>query len=97
MVRLSKNIQFIKGSGKHKYTAILPNGKRVHFGHIDYEQYKDSVPISQGGGLWSHLDHLDSKRRKNYRIRHGALYCKNGQQCTSIKYSPAWFSYYLLW
>jgi hypothetical protein len=94
---ISKNIKFIKGSGTHKYTAILPDGRRVHFGHVDYQHYKDSVPVAQGGGVWKHLNHLDPKRRKNYRTRHAGMVCKNGVQCISIKYSPAWFSYYFLW
>lgn len=92
-----KGIQFVEGSGNHKYTAILPNGKKVSFGHRDYEHYKDSVPKSLGGGIWSHMNHLDKKRRDSYQRRHSALLCKNGVQCISIKYTPAWFSYYYLW
>lgn len=99
MNNLPKGIQFQKyqGSGKKKYTAILPSGKKVHFGHQDYEHYKDSVPKNLGGGVWSFKDHLDKKRRQNYRTRHGAQTCKNGQKCIDVKYSPAWFSYYYLW
>lgn len=83
--------------GKHKYVAILPNGKRVRFGHRDYEHYKDQVPKRQGGGRWSHKDHGDAKRRKSYRARHGGLKCKDGRRCIDVKYSPAWFSYHYLW
>ncbi len=92
-----KGIRFIEGNGKYKYTAVLTDGKKVSFGHRDYQQYKDSVPVSLGGGLWSHLDHGDPVRRDSYRKRHSALVCKNGEQCISIKYTPAWFSYYYLW
>ena len=94
---LAKGITFQKGPSKKKYTAILPTGKHVHFGHRDYEHYKDSVPKHLGGGLWSHKDHLDPKRRKNYRKRHGGMKCKDGKQCITKRYSPAWFSYYFLW
>lgn len=97
MVVVSKNIRFVKGKRTHKYTAILPDGSKVHFGHSSYEHYKDSVPVSQGGGIWSHKNHLDKERRRLYRIRHGNMLCKNGIRCIDIKYSPAWFSYYLLW
>lgn len=90
-------VRFVEGSGNHKYTAILPSGKRVSFGHRDYEHYKDSVPKRLGGGLWSHLNHKDPVRRNSYRQRHGGMSCKNGKQCISVKYSPAWFSYYYLW
>ncbi len=92
-----KGIEFIEGKGSHKYTAILPDGKKVSFGHRDYQQYKDSIPKSQGGGLWSGSDHLDPKRRASYRSRHGSLFCKNGTRCIDVKYSSAWFSYYFLW
>ena len=88
---LPAGIRFVKGPPGKKYTAILPNGKHVHFGSADYQQYKDSVPKKLGGGLWSHKDHLDDKRRNSYRARHGA------QGYYKIKYTPAWFSYYFLW
>lgn len=97
MPRLPAGTQFIQGSGNHKYTAIMPDGKRVSFGHRSYQHYKDSVPASMGGGLWSSLDHKDLSRRASYRARHGALRCKNGKTCISVMYSPAWFSYYYLW
>ena len=95
--QLPKGIKFIKGQGKKKYTAILPDGKKVSFGHRDYQHYKDSVPKRLGGGKWSHKDHGDPERRKNYRKRHGGMVCKDGKKCISKKYSPAWFSYYFLW
>jgi hypothetical protein len=84
-------------STKKKYKAILPNGKSVMFGARDYQQYKDSVPEAQGGGKWSHLDHKDEKRLKNYQARHGGVLTKEGKKAISVKYSPAWFSYYFLW
>lgn len=93
-----KGMKFIVPStGYKKYTAILKDGKRVSFGDRRYEQYKDSVPVSMGGGKWKKKDHKDKDRRKNYRARHGALVCKDGKKCISKKYSPAWFSYYYLW
>jgi hypothetical protein len=94
---LPKGIRFIRGPGKYKYTAILPNGKRVNFGHRDYQHYKDSVPRHLGGKLWSHKDHGNAVRRENYRKRHGGMRCKDGKRCIDVKYSPAWFSYHYLW
>lgn len=94
---LKKGIRFEMGPGTKKYKAILPDGKSVYFGHKNYEHYKDTVPKRLGGGLWSHRDHLDPDRRKNYRRRHGALRCKDGKKCIQKRYSPAWFSYYFLW
>lgn len=94
---LLKGIRFEKGKGKHKYTAILPDGTRVSFGHTDYQHYKDSVPVNLGGGIWKHMDHGDPSRRSSYKSRHGALKCKDGTLCIRKKYTPAWFSYYFLW
>lgn len=94
MVHLTKGTKFIKGQNFKKYTALVPiNGsiKKVSFGDTRYEHYKDSVPKELGGGLWSHKDHNDKERRKNYRLRHGA------QGYQHRKNSPAWFSYYFLW
>ena len=98
---MSSNLQrvshFIRGKYPKKYTAIMKNGDRVHFGHQDYEQYRDSVPKSMGGGIWSHKNHLDDQRRKNYRARHGGTKTKSGRPAYQVKYSPSWFSYYYLW
>lgn len=94
---LPKNIKFQLGPNNKKYTAILPNGKKVHFGDKSYQQYKDQVPKNLGGGLWSKSNHLDPVRRKNYRTRHSGMLCKDKSRCIDNKYSPAWFSYYFLW
>lgn len=92
-----KGIRFIKGPGYKKYTAVLPNGKKVSFGDKRYQHYKDNVPTSLGGGLYASKNHNDKKRRDSYRARHGALRCKDQSLCKDQKYSPAWFSYYFLW
>lgn len=78
-------IAFRRGTKNKKYQAILPDGKTVQFGDVNYQHYRDKI------GLWSHLDHGDEKRRKNYRARHGA------QGHYKKKFSPAWFSWKLLW
>jgi hypothetical protein len=54
-----------------KYDAILQNKitgriRRVPFGQLGYEHYRDST----GLGLYSHLDHNDPARRRNYLGRH---------------------------
>lgn len=89
--------RFVVGPGRYKYTAILKNGKRVNFGHRDYEHYRDSVPVAKGGGRWSKLDHGDAKRRANYRSRHGGVMTGSGNFAYRVKYSPSWFSYKYLW
>lgn len=94
---LPSGTRFSRGSGSHKYTATLPDGKRVHFGHKDYKQYKDRVPKSKGGGLYTHLNHGDSERRRRYQTRHKGVLNKDGIPAYKVKYTPAWFSYYFLW
>ena len=95
--KLPKGIRFIKGKGSKKYTAIMPDGRKVSFGHIAYEHYKDRVPIRLGGKIWSHRDHGDKERMKRYHKRHSKQMCKDGRYCYKIKYTPSWFSYYFLW
>lgn len=94
--KLPKETRFVAGPGRKKYTAIV-KGRRVSFGHRDYEHYRDAVPKRLGGGKWSHKDHRNTSRRANYRKRHGALRCKDGRRCVAVRYSPAWFSWHFLW
>jgi hypothetical protein len=95
--KLAKVEKFILGPGQYKYTAIMKDGKRVNFGHRDYQQYKDSVPKSMGGGKWTKKDHLDMERRHNYRTRHSGVKLQSGKLAYKIKYSPSWFSFHYLW
>jgi hypothetical protein len=86
-------------SGK-KYIAHVPIGgkvKKVKFGARGYQHFKDWVPKRLGGKKWSHKDHGDKDRRKNYRARHKGMLTKSGKKAIAVKYSPAWFSYYYLW
>lgn len=73
-----------------KYDAILRNEKTlkykyVPFGDKRYEQYKDNTGLN----IYSHLDHNDKMRRKNYRKRHYKTHFK--------KFSPSYFSWHYLW
>jgi hypothetical protein len=82
---MDKEIKFEKSKVKgKKYTAILPDGKRVNFGALGYEHYEDKTPLK----LYSHLDHNDKQRRDLYYKRHNKDY---------PKYSPDWFSKKYLW
>lgn len=94
---LPKGTKFEKGPGRYKYTAILPDGKRVNFGHRDYQHFRDRVPKNKGGKLWSHKDHNDKERMENYRARHRGILSKSGTPAYKKKYSPSWFSYHFLW
>jgi hypothetical protein len=68
-------IGFERGKGNKKYNAIIvENGiiKKVPFGDKRYAHYRDDVPLN----LYSHLNHLDKKRRLNYYKRHNIDYTK---------------------
>ena len=90
----SKTHSFVKfkkspKKGK-KYTAVLKNKKtgrtkNVHFGSTSYQQYKDRTGI----GAYSHKNHNDPKRRKNFKARMG----KHAKK----KYSAAYFATKFLW
>ena len=71
---------FSQGPGKKKYTArVYRNGKLIKttsFGHKDYQQYKDRTGLK----LYSHLDHLDKDRRKNYLARSKGIVDKFGNK-----------------
>jgi hypothetical protein len=86
-----KLIMFQKSttSGK-KYDALILDTKtkkikKVSFGALGYEQYRDSTGLN----IYSHLDHNDTKRRANYRKRHASN--------INVKWSPGWFSGKYLW
>lgn len=76
-----------------KYDAILRNKtrarkgqmRRVPFGAVGYEQYRDAT----GLGLYTHVNHGDPKRRRNYRTRH------HGEN--KRKFSSGYFSWKYLW
>lgn len=73
--------------GKHKYSVYVKSEtggpKLIHFGAIDYEQYRDRL------GHYSSKDHNDPKRRASYRARH------NGEQYDKDK--AGWWAWHKLW
>ena len=75
-------------SGK-KYDAILRHKtgklKRVPFGDINSEHFKDSTP----NGIYDYLNHNNPERRRLFHLRHA----KNAM----YKYSSAYFSLHYLW
>jgi hypothetical protein len=87
-------LEFKKSTNKNKkYMVKTPKGKWIHFGNINFQQYKDTT----GLGLYSHLNHLDKKRRDNYRARHKAILKKDGKPAYLDKEQPAYWSYNFLW
>jgi hypothetical protein len=84
-------IEFKKSKNKSKkYDAVLMNKKtgvlkRVPFGSSLHNQYIDNTGLE----LYSHLNHYDDQRRKNYRLRH------HGED--KNKFSSGYFSLKILW
>lgn len=67
-----KIIKFEKSKimGK-KYTAYVQSKatkkiRKIHFGALDYQQYKDRTPLK----LYSYKNHNNRKRMQNYFSRH---------------------------
>ena len=82
-----------KGNYPYKYQVILSNDKKVNFGNVNYQHYKDKTPLK----LYSNLNHYDKLRRRNYKRRHEGIITKDNKKAIDIIYSPAWFSYNYLW
>ena len=105
-------IEFVPGKldGKYKYKAFIPKDlwnkwrpdkplkkkefKEVNFGRPGYQQYKDLI------GDWKDFDHLDKKRRDNYRKRHQPIRILiDGKEYRSylVPFTNEFFSYWLMW
>ena len=67
---------------KGKKWAVLYEGKLIHFGAVGYEDF---------------TQHGDPARRANYRRRHGAIRLRDGRLAHTVKTSPAYWSWELLW
>ena len=88
-------VAFERGPKGKKYTAVIRThaGRthRISFGASGYEQYRDST----GKGMWSHKDHGDSKRRKAYMDKQGAL--KREIELSGGLYNEKILSHQYLW
>lgn len=84
-------VGFEKSTQKSKkYDAILEHKesdekKRVPFGDKRYKQYRDITGLK----LYTHKDHGDDKKRKQYKARHS--------KASNNKFSSLWFSLHYLW
>ncbi len=84
-----------------KYTAFIKNQERIrkiHFGHSDYEQYKDSTKI----GKYTYKNHNDKKRKEAYFSRHSGTKSKQEalkkeKQKSNGKYNAKILSHQYLW
>ena len=86
--------EFMESKRKHKkYSLKTPGGKTVHFGDTRYQQYEDTT----GRGLYTYLNHMNTKRRTSYRKRHGGIKLKSGKLAISDPEQPAYYSFRYLW
>ena len=97
-------VKIIKSTQKgKKYTAIVRDNetkkeRKISFGAIGYEQFKDSTPLK----LYKSKDHGDVKRKRNYFSRHSGVKTKVEALSNEIaksggKYNPKILSHKFLW
>ena len=67
---------------RHKKLAVLYQGRWIHFGQLGYSDYNI---------------HRDDDRRDAYRKRHRAILLRDGRPAYTVKTSPAFWSWHLLW
>ena len=96
--------KFMRGTSKgKKYTAIVENkrtrkNRRISFGAIGYQQYKDRTPLK----LYSKNDHGERKRMENYFNRHSGTKNRGDAIRKEINksngyYNPKVLSHKYLW
>ena len=90
MVKIGK-YKYEKSTAKNKKLMTVVDGKKINFGDSRYGHYKDRT------GIWKSLDHGDTKRRENYRKRHGNIKLKDGSLAINNPSSPAYHSYRIFW
>ena len=89
-VKIGKYTYF-KSDKKDKKLMTEVNGKKVHFGSSKMEHFKDKT------GIWSHKDHSDKVRRKNYLTRSAGIKKKDGTLTKDDPSSPNYHSRKILW
>jgi len=90
MVKIGK-YDYEKSTRKDKKLMTTVNGKTIHFGNPNYQQFKDKTEI------WSKLDHNDTQRRKNYLARAKGIKNKAGKLTYKDPLSPNYHAVNILW
>ena len=90
MIKIGK-YNYEKSTRKDKKLMTVVDGKKVHFGNPNYQQFKDKT------GIWKKLDHLDPERRRNYLSRSSGIKNKQGQLTKDIPSSPNYHAIRILW
>jgi hypothetical protein len=82
---------YTKSNRKGKKLMTVVDGKKIHFGSTDHEQYKDKT------GIWKSKDHGNVGRRENYHKRNMKIKTKDGKLAYKNPKSPAYHSQKVLW
>ena len=89
-----KTLKFEKSKSKNKkYAVITPSGKKINFGDLRYEHFKDTTPLK----LYKNLNHNDKKRQKNYCARSAGIKDKQGKLTKNNLESDNHYSMKYLW
>lgn len=80
-----------KSTRKGKKLMTEVQGKKVHFGDVNMEHFKDRT------GIWSSKDHNDKARRANYLSRSAGIKNKQGKLTKDDPTSPNYHSRKILW
>ena len=67
---------------RDKKWAVLYRGRWINFGAKGYEDFRQ---------------HHDPVRRASYRKRHAGILLKYGRPAYTVKESPAYWSWHVLW
>ncbi len=79
-------------TAKNKKLMTIVNGKKIHFGDIRLEHFKDKT-----GLLPKSLNHGDKKRQESYLKRSGGIKRKDGTLTKDDPTSPNYHSRRILW
>lgn len=83
--------KYSKSTRANKKLMVEVNGKKIHFGDSNMQQYHDKT------GIWKHLDHKDKKRRKNYLERAEGIKDGFGKLTSNDPESANYHSIRILW
>lgn len=67
---------------KDKRFYVVYEGRRINFGS------------KQGS---TYIDHADDDKRKAWKARHNKILLKDGRPAYTVKTSPEYYSWHLLW
>ena len=67
---------------RNKKLAVTYRGRWIHLGQLGYDDY---------------TTHRDPVRRANYRRRHRGILLADGRPAYTVKTTPAFWAYHVLW